>query len=398
MKILHIIPKFPITYKGAVIGGSANSLFNLANQQKYCGDEVDFLSYFPLISKSDSIFFRENGFRNIDIKADPNSNLYGAEFTFKTTLYSLFKKSRKEIIHGHSGHIDYLFASLLFSRNTNCPLVYSLYCPLNLESLITKYPLRKKIIEMISNNANFIAISKNIALSLTQIGVSKKITIIPPAINVNKYTHIFDKAELRKRHSFDVHEPIILFVGNFSKTKNMECVLLAFVKFLEQFPTAKLIITTELKMKKFSDRESYLMKLIEELGIYKTISFMGVIDNMPEIMQLSDILIAPFRDTDGPSDYYLAALESMSVGTPVFVSPVGGMKEVINPLNGRFIQPDQPDQLFNEMVLYFSNRSIGYEMGINAAKLIRQNFAPEIVERETKAFYREVIINENRSN
>ncbi len=395
MKILHIIPKFPINLNGTVIGGSANSLLNLVRQQKITGDDVKILSYFPLISKSKKDFLKENAFKNIDIHAEPNSKAYGAEFTLKATLRAMFDKLDAEIVHGHSGYIDYLLASILISKISNSHLVYSLYCPVNLQSIVTKYPLRNKYLEYITNNVTFIAISKNIASSLSQLSINRAVHIIPPAINIEKFSDSFNKAELRKRHSFDISQPIILFVGNYSQTKNMECVLLAFSKFLTQFPNARLIITTELKMEKFSDREIYLQKLIDDLNINQKIIFKGIIDNMPELMQLSDVLVAPFRDTDGPSDYYLAALESMSVGTPAFVSPVGGMKEVVNTSNGRLIQPDQPDQLTNELVNYFSDRSLGYEMGVNAARFIRQNFAPELVEKKVKEVYMDVSKNEN---
>lgn len=395
MKILHIIPKFPVNEKLTAVGGSANSLLNLARQQMLSGDQAEILSHFPLISNNNEEFLKENRYRRIAIHSAPNSKLYGAEFILKAASHAMFSKQKYEIVHGHSGHIDYLLASKLVSGIFRSHLIYSLYCPLKLDSLVTKYPFRQKYLEVISKEVTFIAISKNIASSLNQLDKDKNVVIVPPAVNVEKFTNVFDKAEIRKRHSFRMDQPIILFVGNFTKTKNMECVLLAFSKFLKQFPSAKLIITTELKMKKFSAREEYLEKLIEDLNIYDSLIFKGVIDNMPELMQLSDVLVAPFRDTDGPSDYYLAALEAMSVGTPVFVSPVGGMKEVINQSNGRYVDPEQPEQLHNELVDYFSNLSVGQEMGVNAAKYIRQNFAPELVESKVKDIYRMVINNEN---
>jgi glycosyltransferase involved in cell wall biosynthesis len=195
----------------------------------------------------------------------------------------------------------------------------------------------------------------------------------------------------------DINQPILLFVGNYTKTKNMECALLAFKQFMKYYPSARLIITTELPIEKYSDRENYLKKLIEELGVQENLDFRGIIDNMPEVMQLADVLVAPFRDTDGPSDYYLAALEAMATGTPAFVSPVGGMKEVINDSTGRFIDPEQPDQLCDELKKFFSNRSLGYELGKNASTYVRNNFAPELIERKVNDVYQEVLHSENES-
>lgn len=391
MKILHVIPKLPINRNFTVIGGSANSLINLSRQQKISGDSVNILSYFPLLDGNDGQFLTENGFKNIHINSSPNSNRYGAEFIYRSTAFALTRRNQYEILHGHSGHIDYLIASLLSSRIINSRLVYSLYCPLSLESRITRYPLRKKYLDLVAKHVKFIAISENIARSLTQLTDRENIKVIPPPINIQRYSSEYQKEELRHRYSFEPNQPVILFVGNFSKTKNMEYVLIAFKKFLRIYPFARLIITTELPMAKFSERENYLKNLIQELNISQNLVFLGVIDNMPELMQLSDVLVAPFRDTDGPSDYFLAALEAMSVGTPVFVSPAGGMKEVVNESNGMLIDPDQPDDLYTRLVDFFSNDSTSNEMAINAAKCIRQKFAPELIEQKIKEVYMEIL-------
>ncbi len=374
-----------------MIGGSANSLINLSRQQKISGDSVNILSYFPLLDGNDGQFLTENGFKNIHINSSPNSNRYGAEFIYRSTAFALTRRNQYEILHGHSGHIDYLIASLLSSRIINSRLVYSLYCPLSLESRITRYPLRKKYLDLVAKHVKFIAISENIARSLTQLTDRENIKVIPPPINIQRYSSEYQKEELRHRYSFEPNQPVILFVGNFSKTKNMEYVLIAFKKFLRIYPFARLIITTELPMAKFSERENYLKNLIQELNISQNLVFLGVIDNMPELMQLSDVLVAPFRDTDGPSDYFLAALEAMSVGTPVFVSPAGGMKEVVNESNGMLIDPDQPDDLYTRLVDFFSNDSTSNEMAINAAKCIRQKFAPELIEQKIKEVYMEIL-------
>jgi L-malate glycosyltransferase len=391
MKILHVIPKLPINSNYTVVGGSANAVINLSRQQKQMGDEVIVLSHFPLTEKNEKEFLQTNGFININISAGQNSKLYGAEFIVKSYFASKPSGKDFDIVHGHSGHIDYLLASKLISRRNKSPLIYSLFCPVTLESKVTHYPMRKEYLETICKNATFIAISENIARSLEQIQCKKRVVVIPPPIDIQRYSNAFDKKALRQRHDFDPKEPVLLFVGNFSKTKNMECVLLAFKKFLGSYPKAKLIVTTELHIAKFSEREAYLHLLINDLHINESLVFMGVTDNMPELMQLSDVLVAPFRDTDGPSDFFLAALESMSVGTPAFVSPAGGMREVINEKTGRFIDPDQPDQLNEELQRFFADRSTGFEMGANASKFIRSHFAPEWIESKIKEVYLEVL-------
>ena len=391
MKILHVIPKLPINPQYTVIGGSANAVIQLAKQQRQVGDEVKLLSHFPLLKKPDAVFMQENGFESINIHSRQNSRLYGAEFTLKAAVASLSFSKEYDIIHGHSGHIDYLLASRLIAEQRLEHLVYSLYCPLTLDSRITRYPLRREYLEAATKDVTFITISQNIANSLEPLTKKKRVAVIPLPVDTERFTDKFDKDALRRKYSFNPKTPILLFVGNFSKTKNMECVLIAFKKFLAKHPEARLIVTTELHIARFSEREQYLQRLINDLGIAENLIFPGVTDDMPQLMQLSDVLIAPFRDSDGPSDYYLAALEAMAVGTPVFVSPRGGMKEVIDGKNGWFIDPEQPEQVFNELERFFAHPAAGMEMGVEAARYIRSNFSPSLVERKVKEVYLEVL-------
>jgi glycosyltransferase involved in cell wall biosynthesis len=391
VKILHVIPKLPINAQRTIIGGAANALVNLSNQQRSTGAEVRVLSHFPLLGTENSDFMRENGYANIQIASMQNSRLYGAEFTLKAIGANLSYRKEFDIIHGHSGHIDYLLASRLIAGRRTDHLVYSLYCPLTLDSKITRYPLRKETIRMLCKDVTFIAISKNVSDSLEPVARKSRVHIIPPAVDIKRFSEKYDKAALRRKHGFDLQVPILLFVGNFSYAKNMECALLDFKQLLLKFPRARMIITTELQIARFAERERYLNNLIADLGIRESLVFPGLTNDIHELMQLSDVLIALFRDTDGPSDYYLAALEAMSTGTPAFVSPRGGMREVIDGSNGRFIDPEQPEILCRELEDLFANPVKAQEMGGKAARYLRANFSPSQVETRVRQVYLEVL-------
>ncbi len=62
-------------------------------------------------------------------------------------------------------------------------------------------------------------------------------------------------------------------------------------------------------------------------------------------MQSCDILVAPFLDSYGPSDYFMAVLEAMASGKPVVVSNVGGMPEVVSDDVGRLIDPHDVESI-----------------------------------------------------
>jgi glycosyltransferase involved in cell wall biosynthesis len=393
MRILNIIPKFPINPNKTVVGGSASALFNLSKALVKEGVNIEILSHYPLVSAQDLEKIANNtgiNFSTLNMRSPGVSKKYGAEFTLRLLFKSIKTHNDFDIIHGHSGHIDYLLPVKLFSTFKRKPLVYSLYCPLNLESSIVRYPMRESLIKQLLKDVKLIVISKNIHDSVSSFIPSKSIAIIPPSIDIDKFSPAIDKQSLRQKYAYPPDQPILLFVGNFSKNKNLECALLATAKVKQEHPKIKLIITTELSHNKYSDREAFLKNMIVELDLSENVEFFGILDNMAEVMKVSDVLVAPFIDSDGPSDYFIPALEAMSVGTPVIVSDRGGMKEVVNQENGILLPPDQPDLWAKNILQLLNDKAYQDFLASNAIKYINRQFHPHIVAKQTISFYKEI--------
>jgi glycosyltransferase involved in cell wall biosynthesis len=394
LNILHVIPKFTISPNGTVIGGAANSLFNLARCQAK-EHEVCIMSFFPAYIPTKDELCPGLTFSPISMQSKSNSVPFGLEFIIRTSLLAKKQKGTYDIIHGHSGHIDYILSFALLSKLLNLPLVYSLNCPVILASQITKFPGRRKLLSTLTTQVDrFIAISKNVLNSMQSVGIQNhRVNVIPLAVDINKFAYVQDPEKYRNSHNLSYKTPIFLFVGSVAPTKNLETVLIAFNKVLKKLPTANLIITTELKLDRYEERAAYLSRLIDEMQLQNNVVQMGVIDNMQEVMASADLLLAPFRSTDGPSDYFLAALEAMSVGRPVIVSPVGGMLEIVDDEVGVIVSAQDALQLADAMTSLAVNKECRIEMGKRATKRIREKFDPKIISDSVDNVYSEVIRN-----
>lgn len=397
MKILHVIPKFPLTLNGTVIGGAANSLYNLAKSQS-TENEVNITSFFPSFIPGQDSLSSNLVFNPIKMLSRPNSTQFGLEFITRLLLLTNKYKGNFDVLHGHSGHIDYIIPLTILSKLLKIPIVYSLSCPVTITSNITKFPGRRSLIASFAKDVNkFIAISNNVSESMRLVGIQKEqIAIIPPAVDITKFRYTQDTFRFRKKFNIKDNAPVFLFVGSVAPTKNLETVIFALRKVVDNLPSAVLIITTELNLSHYRERGTYLLKLIEEMHLQNNVIQMGIIDNMQEVMAAADMLIAPFRSTDGPSDYFLAALETMSVGRPVIVSSVGGMKEIVNDEIGLFVSPEDSDQLASAMLSLAENDRRRLRMGNNATSLIKAKFDPEVISEAVGMVYMEVMQNETR--
>ena len=68
------------------------------------------------------------------------------------------------------------------------------------------------------------------------------------------------------------------------------------------------------------------------LGLADNVRFLGFVadDDLPLVYRAADIAIMPSRELEG---FGLTAVEALAAGTPVLVTPVGGLPEVVRGLD-----------------------------------------------------------------
>lgn len=391
MLVSHLIPRFPYFGENSIIGGAANTLYNLVKQQS---GKIDYQIFAQIPGENFDI---RSGYRSLNIiplkiKAPPTSLLFGFSYTCQIVLDALRKNLPCNLVHGHSGYLDYLISTAVFAAIRKIPAVYSVYCP-----VITKNVYRsifQKIIVRIADPFihTYIAISENVAHSLREVGISaQKIRVIHPIVDLVRFNPNIDKGMAKKKLGLNNHDALILFVGSTKPVKNLETTLRAFSLVIKEMPNACLMITTELTHKDHNERSAYLENLIEKLGLSKKILQFGIVENMPELMASANVFVAPFLDTNGPSDYFQAALEAMAVGKPVVVSAVGAMPEVVDNEVGYLINPADVSQIAAALLMALRNNDQSLRQGIAASSRIRDQFNPTKISKSISDLYFEII-------
>jgi glycosyltransferase involved in cell wall biosynthesis len=110
---------------------------------------------------------------------------------------------------------------------------------------------------------------------------------------------------------------------------------------------------------------------------------------MPGLMRASDVLVAPFKDSYGPSDYFMVVLEAMATGRPVVVSRVGGMPEVVDPAWGRLVDPHDSAAIAGSLLEYVLGEDLGREAGKAARRYCEATFDPSMVAAAYRSLYEE---------
>jgi len=399
LRVCSLISRMDVSADGnALVGGASNSLVRLL---KGLDDSYQASIFTTLPHGRQSLNLEKLGIPDVSlfplsVKCSSSSVGFGAEFLAKAAWAMAKRRSQLkfDMVHGHSGHPHYVVASLMAGRIWRAPVVHTLYCPLKMAAQVKGLPPNLALLRYFMLKLDkIIAITKNVADSLTRIGVpEEKVRVIPPAIDTDRFNPGCSGESERGQMGAD--GPIILFVGNLTVTKGLDILLRAMQPVLRGFPGARLVATLDLELKRSpyeERRKKDILEQIERYGLGKHVTLLGVVDNMPELMAAAHLLVAPFLSTDGPSDYPLPLLESMAVGTPVVTTPVGGIPEIVEDgQTGILVPPGDAEALAGAITSLLDSSKTQESLGTNASDFVCSRFSIDRVARQVESVYEEV--------
>ncbi len=400
MRICMVIPEMLPSDDKIFVGGSVSSLISLCKSLVANRHEVTIITGTSrcgraILADSEFPWAKINP---IEIKSPRVSLEYGMEFLIKSPFEIIrhHKSTRFDIIHSHSGYPSYAIISAIMAGLLRLPAIHTLYCPVadRTSGAHTTSVLSLGISrESLRYLDRLIAISGNVAETVEKLGLPRrKIAVIPPGIDSSVFSPLCSGLQVRRTLQITEDTPLILFVGNLTKTKGIDVLFPAMAKVIEQYGSARLIITLELEHKGFEDRWGKLESEAKRLGILDNITRLGVIKNMPDVMGASDLVVVPWLNTAGPSDYPIVALEAMAIGKPVLATNVGGIPEIItHGRTGFLVKPNEVDTLSQHILMLLERRELRNAVGKAASKFVLDNFAMEKIGLQTERLYEDVM-------
>jgi len=389
MRILHVIPQFQYFGGRTIVGGHASCLMTLALAQHRAGEEVTILSN----TKGRSGDYEIEGgpkVHSLSVSAATLTIRYGLLFSREAVKWVRARRGEFDVIHFHSGYADYFLVSAKLKRIARIPTLHTMYCPIPGQGGRWRLPLVHGLIRRWANQLDWLGgTSENVVSSMLDYGM-RDVEQIQPPVDAIRSNGREESSSLRSQLGIAKEEEAILFVGNATKKKNLSGVLRALHTVRKDYPNVKLVVTTELKHSSSDEDMTRLAQEIEELNLGSCIIQQGIVDNMPVLMQACDILVAPFIDTLGPSDYFMAALEAMAAGRPVVVSDVGGMPEVVTEEVGQLVDPLDPQSIASGLKTYLGDAALRERVGMNARRFIEQHFDPRQIVAAYDKVYRRI--------
>ena len=385
MRICFLGAEIAPTKEGVFTGGLVNNVIRLSRALYGGGHQVYIITNFPRYHRSTSGNWTIpcTEVYPFEVKGHYASILYFSEFAIKsiTNAVRLNQEENFNILNMHGGKAQLGLIFSVLRKMISKPLVFTLYCPLTSNILGL----------CLSHVSAVIAISKNVKMSLIKAGFpSKKIAIIPPAVDTSVFNPSVDIDRARKNLGICEDDSVVMFLGNTAISKGIDDLLIAMRFVSKKVPSAKLIMVLD-RLPIHLSRYPKIGSKIRSLKLDEKMIELGVSQNVHEIMAACDVFVAPFRDTAGPADIPLSILEAMAVGKPVVATNVGGIPEIIsNNYDGMLVPPKNPLQLAEAIVYLLQNPDIAKKISRNASVSARENFSVRKVVRMTENIYNEI--------
>ena len=160
-----------------------------------------------------------------------------------------------------------------------------------------------------------------------------RIVVVPGSIRVDRFDlAATSRADARAALGWSQDRRILLSVRRLVRRMGLERLIDALVPVVRRHPDLLLLIAGK------GPEEAALRERIVARGLADHVRLLGFVPDaaLPLAYRAADCSIVP---TIGLEGFGLIAAESLAAGTPVIVTPVGGLPEVVRPLSPALVLP-----------------------------------------------------------
>ncbi len=211
----------------------------------------------------------------------------------------------------------------------------------------------------------------------------EKINVVPNGVNLTLYNNVEKDYEFRRKYASD-NEKIVLFVGRLVYEKGVQHLISAMPKILNGYHDTKLVIAGKGGM------IDELKSLSYSLGIQDKVYFTGHL-NLNQVTKMYKCAdVAVFPSTYEP--FGIVALEGMLSGTPVVVSDIGGLNEIVeHGQNGMKSYAGNPNSLADSILTLLYNPELGMKIAKNAKAKVKEKYNWQKIAQDTHFAYQKAI-------
>jgi len=387
MKILMLTWEYP----PRIVGGIARVVHDLSKRLIKDGHEVTVITY----KEGNVPYFEDDKgvkvYRVDNYMINPNNFIdwiMQLNFNLLAKANELIDKEGKfDVIHAHDWLVAY--AAKAIKNSYNIPIVATIHATEAGRNSGIHDETQRYINDtewMLTYEANEVIVNSNYMKCELQRNFGlpfEKINVIPNGVNLTMYSGIEKDYDFRRNYASD-NEKIILYAGRLVYEKGAQYLIGAMPKILQNYHDAKLVIAGRGGM------IDELKSQVEYLGLENKVYFTGYMDHksLCKLYKCADISVFP--STYEP--FGIVALEGMLAGTPVVVSDIGGLNEIVeHGINGMKSYAGNSNSIADSILTLLYDHKLCNEISKNAKAKVKELYNWTKIAQDTHFSYQKAI-------
>jgi len=300
-------------------------------------------------------------------------------------LRRVLKQERPDVLHTYLLHGNIL--GRIIGRLVGVPAI------IGSERTIGQARLWGRIATRLTNPlTNAVEVNSEIGgkAATTDLGVpAEKIEVVRSGLDLKAFSASTKRADIRSELNVNDEQRLIVYVGRLRPVKGVEYGIKAFAKALEQNPNMHFALAGE------GEQRTYLQTLTSELGIDDNVSFLGVRNDLPDLLSAADIVLLPSLNEGFPR----TAIEAMAAGKPVIATRVGGSPEAIaDGKTGILVPSKDIDAMSSALVKLAGDAELQARLGAAGRLRAEQNYSVDNYVSRLDGLYQQLLGVENDSS
>jgi glycosyltransferase involved in cell wall biosynthesis len=211
----------------------------------------------------------------------------------------------------------------------------------------------------------------------------ESVHVIPPAVDLERFT-LGDRQAARELLGWPRDATILLCVRRLARRMGLEILIEAFKQIADAHPHVLLFFGGSGALR------DELAAKIESFGLGQRIRLLGFIphDHLAAFYQAADLSVVPSQSLEG---FGLTTLESLACGTPVLVTPVGGLPEAVSRLDSKLVLTDETSAAMAGWLDGFLSGKFSSPQPSECRSYVEDNFAWPIIAQRVKNLYWQVV-------
>lgn len=214
----------------------------------------------------------------------------------------------------------------------------------------------------------------------------ERIFVIPGGVDIARFETDLDQKASRRALGFDEARPLVVTIRRLVHRVGIENLIDGIADVVKKVPDVLLVVGGT------GPLEQEIRDQIEQRNLAKNVRLLGSVpeEHLPLVYRAADISIVPSIALEG---FGLTTLESLACGTPVLVTPVGGLPEVVRDLSPDLVLSGKAAPALAQGLIAFFNGTLRLPDAAACAAYTRQRFGWPTIARQVANLYAKVLAN-----